>query len=91
MLRVVLCSHFSISLHVHREGGQHDQLAIAYQLVLDNRILSKAASDALPSESINLATSPPKSSSAGHISSIEGVTKDSSFSRKQVKPKSFCL
>lgn len=64
--------------YVPREGDQHDQLAIAYQLVLDNRALSKAAIDALPSESINLATSPPKSSL------LESGVKELSFSKKQV-------
>lgn len=68
-----------------REGGQHDQLAIAYQLVLDNRVYSKAASDALPSESISLATSPPKSSPTGLASGLEGGVKESSFSKKQVQ------
>ncbi len=43
----------------------HDQLAVAYQLVVDNKVFSKAASEALRVEDtgeIPLATSPPRSS-----------------------------
>lgn len=45
-----------------RSGDPHDQLAIAYQLVMDNRVLSKATAGTgllmLPAESIPLAAGP---------------------------------
>ena len=60
-----------------RSEDPHDQLAIAYQLVLDNRVLSKAASEALKSEQVivTMATSPPKSS----FTMKEGLMKDQQF------------
>ncbi len=48
-----------------RSEDPHDQLAVAYQLVVDNKVLSKAAHEALRSEDtadISLATTPPRSS-----------------------------
>ena len=45
-----------------RGDDQHDQLAVAYQLVLDNRAVSKATSETPPNIGASLSSSPPRSS-----------------------------
>ena len=46
----------------YRGDDQHDQLAVAYQLVLDNRAVSKATGETPPNIGASISTSPPRSS-----------------------------
>ena len=46
----------------YRGDDQHDQLAVAYQLVLDNRAVSKATGEIPPNISTGISASPPRSS-----------------------------
>ena len=55
-------STFLAPTRLCRGDDQHDQLAVAYQLVLDNRAVSKATSETPPNISASLSTSPPRSS-----------------------------
>ena len=67
-------SHFCIT----RGDNQHDQLAVAYQLILDNRNVSKSSSAAIP---VDPSSSPPRSFS---MSEVIAQVADTPTIKKQV-------
>ncbi len=67
--------------HPHRSNSEHDQLAIAYHLLLDNRALDRATQKLLSSDQ-HLATSPPQQS---FLDSFDGIKETPK------KPVSMCI